>query len=108
MCHCLACQRRTGSVYGVQARFPRAKVTLEGRSTTFRREAASGNTLAFRFCPECGATVFWTIDSQPDLVAVAVGAFADPAFPAPKYSVFESTRHAWAMGSNDLEVEHPG
>lgn len=22
ICHCLACQRRTGSVFGVQARFP--------------------------------------------------------------------------------------
>ena len=26
VCHCLACQRRTGSVFGMQARFPRAQV----------------------------------------------------------------------------------
>ena len=33
ICHCLACQRRTGSVFGMQARFPEAAVTVQGRST---------------------------------------------------------------------------
>jgi hypothetical protein len=106
MCHCLACQRRTGSVYGTQARFPREKVATNGRSTSFVRKADSGNTLTFHFCPHCGTTVFWTIDALPNLVAVAVGAFADPAFPAPRFSVFESLRHGWAMSPASLEMEH--
>jgi hypothetical protein len=106
MCHCLACQRRTGSIFGIQARFPREKVTSLGRSSTFLRKAESGNTITFHFCPECGATVFWTIDAQPDLTAVAVGAFADPSFPAPRVSVFESKRHGWALRADDLELEH--
>ena len=33
ICHCLDCQRRTGSVFGTQARFPRGQVTrIEGRA----------------------------------------------------------------------------
>ena len=28
MCHCLECQRRTGSTFGVQAFYPRAQVRL--------------------------------------------------------------------------------
>ena len=106
ICHCVACQRRTGSIFGAQARFPRAMVAAEGRSRTFQREADSGNTITFHFCPDCGATVFWTIDAQPDLTAVAVGAFAAPDFPAPRFSVFESTRHGWAMAPGRLALEH--
>ena len=106
MCHCLACQRRTGSVFGVQARFPRANITSDGRSATFKRKADSGNTITFHFCPDCGATVFWTIDAQPELIAVAVGAFADPLFPEPRFSVFESKRHGWTTRPDDLELEH--
>ena len=30
ICHCLACQKRTGSVFGAQARFPADAVTVEG------------------------------------------------------------------------------
>ncbi len=108
ICHCIACQRRTGSVFGAQARFPAGSVATAGRSTTFQRVADSGNTITFHFCPDCGATVFWEIDAMPDLVAVAVGAFADPSFPEPRYSVFESTRHRWAMGPGELEMEHLG
>jgi len=32
ICHCLACQRRTGSSYGYQSRFPAQSVTISGQS----------------------------------------------------------------------------
>ena len=37
MCHCLACQRRTGSTYGAQARFATANVEITGTSTEYVR-----------------------------------------------------------------------
>jgi hypothetical protein len=103
MCHCLACQRRTGSTFGVQARFPREKVTIEGPSTEWVRTADSGNRVTFHFCPACGATVYYQIDDMPELVAIPVGAFADPTFPAPWVSVYESTRHSWTGVPADAE-----
>ena len=30
MCHCLACQRRTGSAFGMQARWPKEQVEVPG------------------------------------------------------------------------------
>lgn len=107
MCHCLACQQRTGSVFGVQARFPRRQVTgIEGRSTQFVRVADSGNTVTSNFCPACGSTVYWELSGFPDVIAVAVGAFADPEFSAPRHSVYESRQHPWAMTAADLTMEH--
>lgn len=103
MCHCFACQRRTGSAFGVQARFPRDKVTIEGRSTTYVRIADSGNPTTFHFCPDCGSTVYYDLDKLPDMVAVAVGAFADATFPAPRVSVYEARRHAWTGIPADAE-----
>lgn len=95
MCHCLECQKRTGSPFGVQARFPHAQVRIEGAVREYARTGEEGNVITFRFCPTCGATLYWTMSTQPDLIAVAVGNFADPAFPAPNVSVFEKHRHAW-------------
>ena len=46
-------------------------------------------------CPDCGATVHYQLDAQPDLIAIPVGAFADPDFPPAWISVYESRRHAW-------------
>jgi hypothetical protein len=95
ICHCLACQRRTGSAFGVQARFPAEDVRIEGRHTDYVRISDDGEGRTFSFCPECGATVFYTTESAPDLVAVPVGAFADPDFPPPTVYVYESRRHPW-------------
>jgi hypothetical protein len=95
MCHCLACQRRTGSPFGVQARFPADRVHVAGRYANYLRTSDEGEERAFRFCPDCGATVFYTTTAAPDLVAVPVGAFADPSFPPPTVSVYESRRHSW-------------
>jgi hypothetical protein len=106
MCHCIACQRRTGAPLSVQMRFPRSQVRASGRSSTWRRGAESGNTLEYHFCPDCGSTVWWTIDAQPDLIAVAVGMFADPSIPAPRFSVWERTRHGWTTHIASHPMEH--
>lgn len=103
VCHCLACQRRTGSAFGVQARFAREHATAEGRSLVYVRTADSGHAVTFHFCPSCGATVYYELAQVPDAVAVPVGAFADPSFPPPLVSVYEARQHPWVALPADIE-----
>jgi len=96
ICHCLACQRRTGSSYGVQARFPADAVRVEGEYREYVRYSdEDGEERTFCFCPECGATVFYTSPFLAGFIAIPVGAFADPGFPPPTVSVWEARRHPW-------------
>ncbi len=106
VCHCLACQRRTGSAFGLQARFARDRVRIAGRSREFVRISDDGDPRRFNFCPECGATVYYTLGSAPDVVAIPAGGFADSAFPPPMFSVWESRKHQWVTLPPD--VEHHG
>jgi hypothetical protein len=103
LCHCLACQQRTGSVFGVTARFDKSRVAIEGRSTRFVKKGDEGTSATFRFCPDCGSTVYWQRDDEPDAVAVAVGCFADPQFPGPARAVYEDRQHPWTRHL----AEHP-
>jgi hypothetical protein len=103
ICHCLACQRRTGSVFGAQARFPTASVTVKGESTEYVRIADSGAQAHYRFCPACGATVFYALGGKPELTAIPVGAFADPVFPRPAHSVYEERKHSWVVVPEEIE-----
>ncbi len=110
VCHCLECQRRTGSVFGVAARFAPAQLTIEGRSSEYTRVADSGDKVVFRFCPVCGSTVCWTQPAFPDGIAVAVGAFADPNFtPHPSRSIYDRSRgHPWVDLRPDGPLERRG
>lgn len=104
VCHCQDCQRRTGSTYGFQARFPASHVQVSGRVTEFVRHSDEDHEeRRFRFCPACGATVYYTTGSDPDVIAIPVGAFADPDFPPPRFSVWEQRRHPWVSVPDDAE-----
>ena len=94
LCHCLACQRRTGSVFAALAAF-KAPFKVSGTATEFVRAGDHGSRFRFRFCPVCGSTVFHTEEGGGGHVSVAVGAFADPRFPPPQDSVYDSRRHPW-------------
>jgi len=96
VCHCLACKRRTGSAFSWNARWPRADVAIEGRASEFTRIGDEGGRVTNSFCPKCGTSVYYRIDAQPDVIAIPAGAFADPAFPAPRFSVYDPIRRcAW-------------
>lgn len=105
VCHCLECQKRSGSAFSAQARWPDEQVALIGEAKTWVRVADSGHRATYRFCPNCGSTVAYVIEGWPDVTAVPLGAFADPEFPAPKFSVYEHRKHAWTavLGA---DVEH--
>jgi len=108
MCHCLECQRRSGSVFGVQAWFGEEQVvSVVGISKPFTRISDAGRSLTFHFCPTCGSTLFWKAEAFPALVAVAVGTFADPSFPSPSFSVWERRRHDWIDDvPSDMTIQH--
>lgn len=96
MCHCLECQRRTGTVFGNQAWFSREQIaSVSGNPAQFTRQSDSGRSVTFRFCPKCGSTVYWEAERFPGLIAVAVGSFADPTFAAPTLSGWEQRLHRW-------------
>jgi len=103
VCHCKACQRRTGAVMHSGAYFRKSQVRADGLEKVYTRDAQEGRKMRFRFCPDCGSSVYWDGDIRPEHYGVAVGAFADPGFPPPEYSVWEESRHAWVRLPPDIQ-----
>ena len=105
LCHCLACQRRTGSVFAALAAFA-VPYKVSGTATEHVRAGDRGTEYRFRFCPVCGSTVFHTEEGgDQSSVMVAVGAFADPSFPPPQDSIYDNRRHAWVQLPPGIETD---
>ena len=96
VCHCLACQQRTGSVFAALASFA-APWRVIGEATEYVRTGDAGARFRFRFCPVCGTNLFHTEEGDDSGVSVAVGGFADPSFPPPTVSVYDCRRHPWVV-----------
>jgi hypothetical protein len=103
ICHCLACQRRTGGPFAQQARFLRDDVSIDGVSTQYVRTGDEGSRATFHFCPQCGVTVYYEAENYGEYVTIPVGVFADPGFPAPTVSVYEKRMHGWVVPPPDAE-----
>lgn len=96
VCHCLNCKKRSGSAFAVQARWPVEHVAIHGKSKSFDMVADSGNRATFHFCPYCGSDVYYVINGKFEgLVAIPLGAFEDPYFVAPTFSVWEERKNDW-------------
>jgi hypothetical protein len=65
LCHCEACQCRTGTAFHFGATYPKEWVRLDGERKIYERDADSGYRIRFHFCPSCGTTLYWEGDRNP-------------------------------------------
>ncbi len=108
MCHCIDCQRRSGSQFGSIAYYPVEAVAIAGEAREYGRPTDSGNTFTTGFCPACGSTLYARPSRMPEIVGVTVGTFANPAFPQPVRSVYELSRHHWIELSAEMAHHRRG
>jgi hypothetical protein len=90
--------------FGVQAWSRRDQLSITGTCTAHVRAGEAGRRATFQICPSCGSTAYWELNSVPGRIAVALGKFADPQFPAPHVSVWERRRHPWTVHISDCQL----
>ena len=93
-CHCLACQKRTGSAFSVAVFFGRDQAQASGPAERYVRLGDSGQPVEFHFCPTCGSTVFWYPAFRSQWIGVAIGCFDDKSL-RPTQAVYEQDRLPW-------------
>jgi len=83
----------------MQAAFRPDQVEIVGRYSSYSRisDESDRKEHVFQFCPDCGSQVFYTEPTEPDLIVVSVGSFADPSFPPPTESSYDARRHPWVV-----------
>ena len=93
-CHCISCQKRTGSAFSVAVFYPASQALVHGPSGIYTRPGDSGQPVEFHFCRECASTLFWYPAFRPGWVGIAIGCFDDRTL-APTQAVYEHERRAW-------------
>jgi hypothetical protein len=94
-CHCLNCQKSSGTGHVPFAGFPEPQVTVEGKTNTFSYIADSGGTVTSHFCPECGSTIFGKTTSFPQMMAIRLGSMDDSSAFQPQMEVYMKRLRKW-------------
>jgi len=115
VCHCLWCQRRTGSAFGTEVVFFKQDIVQSGTVTAahYRHFSdVSGRWLDMYFCATCGTNLGFELEAVPDIRTLPAGIFdqADWIDPAriPTRQVFARSRRNWGdvMQGVDVYEEH--
>ncbi len=94
-CHCLNCQKSSGTGHVPIAVFPDSQVDIRGRTKTYNYLADSGGTVSSLFCPECGSSMFGSTTSIPGVTAVRLGAMDDSSAFQPQMDVYMKRLRNW-------------
>lgn len=109
VCHCIWCQRRTGSAFGVELVFKKEQVQIDADAiTTYRHiSEASGRWLDQHFCNTCGSNIGLTLEAVPSIQSIAVGSldnqnWSELAELDRKHVYVQSARH-WSIIPDDVD-----
>ncbi len=101
-CHCLDCQKTTGTGHTSNAYFAKDDVSIQGESSSHTIIADSGNEMRRHFCPECGSRVYGTNSGKPELMSIQVGCLDDHSWFKPQAVLYASRRHEWDITSDEV------
>ena len=95
VCHCLDCQKFTGSAFAALVPVQKDAVKLEGKLKTFSSPGGSGKPLLRHFCPDCGSSLAEESGWRPGMMVLNVGTFDDPSIAKPGREIFRDRAWSW-------------
>ena len=94
-CHCLNCQRQTGSAFVINLLIERGRVEVTaGEPDTVDVPRDDGSAQRIYRCPVCEVAVFSEY-TRPEIWFVRAGTLDDPASVAPDVHIYTRTKLPW-------------
>ena len=96
-CHCIHCQKQSGSALSVVVAVARKDLELAGELTTFEDRGTSGQPVFRKFCGKCGSPILTdTPRAEADGVIFIKGGTIDDAA-----TLLRPTVHYWTERKHD-------
>jgi hypothetical protein len=97
-CHCVDCQRQTGSPFTVFVGVPSSAFSVEGSTlasyTTTGADHGGGTER--NFCSACGSPVFSISPLVPEVTLIKAGSLDDGSWLEPPVEFWTSSAQPWA------------
>lgn len=94
-CHCLDCQRQTGSAFVLNALIEADRVHVEGEVTASRMPTDSGQPHHIIRCAQCGTALWSEYGAGAALRFMRVGALDDPSAIPPDVHIYTRSKQPW-------------
>jgi hypothetical protein len=102
-CHCLDCQRQTGSAFVLNALIEANRVEiLSGEMQGFLQPTTSGRPHIIHRCTKCGTAMWSNYGGLTQLRFVRVGTLDTPSSLAPDVHIYTRSKQPWVRIPDDV------
>lgn len=108
ICHCVNCQRNSGSAFSVNCVFPREAMTMtRGSPSVYEDRGDTGEIVRRVFCGTCGTPIeSLSVFSAPSHAILKAGTFDDPSGFVPDSELYcVSAMPWWTSGGERKRYE---
>ncbi|HWK55565.1 MAG TPA: GFA family protein [Hyphomicrobiales bacterium] len=100
-CHCMRCQKASGSAFATNARIAPEQFHLTGGADVLKSYVNEGTGLVRKFCGNCGSPIV-SERSTPAILAVRLGTLDTPLRRRPVGHIFVESQAEWDVMTDDL------
>jgi hypothetical protein len=104
VCHCLDCQKQTGSAFSIVIGLLEADLTISGPShTTVVTVGDTGEQTFRHFCNNCGSPIYSQPTAYPGIAFLKVGTLDDTSWIKPTINVYCETAQPWVTIDENMD-----
>ena len=101
-CHCVDCQKATGSGKATIVFVPSASLEVSGEYRIYTVIGSDGSHVSRGFCPTCGSPIISYAAEQPDLRFIKAGSLDDPSWVRAEASYWKVSAQPWDPVNGDI------
>jgi hypothetical protein len=96
-CHCVTCQKNTGSAFSLNIGVPTESVEISGAALARYEDhsGASGKPFYRSFCSRCGSPITASGEAYPGLTFIKAGTLEDPSWVKPSAHLWCIEKQPW-------------
>ena len=101
-CHCIDCQKSTGSGKSTILMLPAQAILMDGELKFYTSPTSSGRNMSRGFCQECGSPVLSFIKEMQEVNFLKAGSLDDSSWLKIDSNFYSSSAHSWSPIDDDI------
>ena len=95
-CHCLDCQKSTGSGKATILLVPDSSLEIDGNLKFFTVQGSDGSHISRGFCENCGSPLISFVEENAEIKFIKVGSINDSSWVSADSNFWSSTSNKWS------------
>ena len=105
VCHCIDCQKQTGSALSINIALAEDQISFTGElKLVLTSGSETGEKVNRYFCPNCGSPLYSAPEVMPGMILLKAGTLDDTSWVKPDMNIWCASAQPWVSIDESLPI----